>query len=178
MVPHDAPPTLGPNMRRMSRLEQRPILFGGRRMSTMSRTSVSGTSHGTGNKNAMGMLIPIKLQNTFKLEPELGDVFNASQVEKVIKGILESYLKGEKYDKKMCSSLVQNLSEIIRDRVKELVSARYKVVCCVLIGQNANQAVQSASRCLWSAETDKSASATFQKGDLFATATVYAMYFE
>ncbi|XP_048762488.2 dynein light chain Tctex-type 5-like [Ostrea edulis] len=172
-----APGLTGPNFRRMSRIEPRPsIQYGmaGRRPSQASRrTSVSGTSQGTKHH-----AIPVKLQNTYRMHPKTKEKFDASSVEKMMKGVLESYLDGETYEHKMCANLAQNLSDVIKSRVKDLGFHRYKLVCNVLIGENVRQAVMMTSRCLWNSETDNFAQAQFSKGKLYAIATVFATYFE
>ncbi|XP_064606891.1 dynein light chain Tctex-type 5-B-like [Liolophura sinensis] len=174
---HDGPPNVtGPSMRRMSRVEPRAsIQYGpsGRRMSTISRTSISGLSWGQ-----KGIQIPTRYQNTYKLEPESDDKFNASRVQKVVQSVLNNYLDGENYEPKKCVHMVQNLSDVIKGRVKEFGYARYKIICNVMIGQNANQGLRVASRSLWNAEHDTSATASYQKGDLFAVATVYGVYLD
>jgi len=72
----------------------------------------------------------------------------------------------------------RRLSEVIRDRVKTLRLPRYKLVCTVLIGQNSGQALQHASRCLLDADNDGFASASYENSSLFASATVYAIYYD
>ena len=70
------------------------------------------------------------------------------------------------------------LGEVIKDRIKALRLTRYKLVCLVVIGQNTGQAVRHASRCLWDAHNDSFASASYVNSSLFATATVYAIYYD
>lgn len=172
-----APGLVGPNFRRMSRFEPRTsVQYGlaGRRPSQASRrTSVSGTSQGTKHH-----VIPVRLQNTYRMQPEGKEKFTAGPVEKIMKSVLESYLDGEVYEHKMCANLAQNLSDVIKSRIKDLGFPRYKLVCNVLIGENSSQAVMMTSRCLWNSDTDNFAQARFSKGKLFAIATVFATYFE
>lgn len=168
--------TTGPTIRRMSRLEQRmSFAAANRRMSHVSRlSSVSGVSIGIA-----GFKHQNKIANTYRMQPEKEERFNAAAAEKLIKSVLTRYLDGEKYDKMLCTSLSKNLSDVIKDRIKDQgFSPRYKYVCLVTMGQVKEQGMNIASRCLWSTETDNYASATFTKGDLFAVATLYALYFE
>ncbi|XP_076093939.1 dynein light chain Tctex-type 5-like isoform X1 [Mytilus galloprovincialis] len=169
------PSISGPSLRRYSRLEPRPsVQYGasGRRMSQVSRTSISGTSLGA------KLVIPVKIQNTYRLEPQQTEKFNAESVQKMMTGVLSSYLDGEVYDQKLCAKHSQELSDVIKKRVKELGFPRYKLVCNVMIGQNSNQGLHYSSRCLWNKETDNYAEATYSKGSLFAVATMFATYFE
>jgi hypothetical protein len=62
--------------------------------------------------------------------------------------------------------------------MKELALPRYKFVSHVMIGQNADQGINFASRSVWNTSTDNFASATYRNGSLFAIATVFAVYFE
>ena len=169
------PMVTGPTLRRISKLEPRTSLqmgYSSRRPSQASRrTSVSYSSQGTKQ-----LIIPIKLQNTYRIKPQ--NKFNSNSVEKIMKGVLESYLDGEVYEPKMCANLAQNLSEVIKSRVKDLGFMRYKLVCNVIIGENSDQDMRMVSRCLWNAETDSYAEAHYSKGKLYAVASVYATYFE
>jgi len=74
--------------------------------------------------------------------------------------------------------MAKQLSEVIKDRIKALRMPRYKLVCSVVIGQNSGQAVRNASRCLWDADNDGFASASYANRSLLATATVYAVYYD
>ena len=58
------------------------------------------------------------------------------------------------------------------------IHPRYRIVCTVMIGQLTGQSVRYVSRCMWDTATDSSASASYQNSSLFATATVFAVYFE
>lgn len=168
----------GPNIRRMSRLEARGSVqygYAGRRMSHASRhSSVSGASWGLGGFKAQQ-----RVANTYRMAPEKSEKFKSSQAEKVMRGILESYLDGEKYDKTMCISLSKSLSDVIKERMKDQGwSPRYKFVCVVTLGESKEQGLAVSSRCMWNTETDSFASASYKKGNLFAVATLYALYFE
>ncbi|GFO13290.1 TCTEX1 domain-containing protein 1 [Plakobranchus ocellatus] len=167
--------TTGP-MRRMSRLDPRASIqygFSGRRMSHASRSSMSGLSL------LNNLKMPTSYQNTYRLEPQSSEKFQSKKAQEVIKSVLESYLSGEKYSKDICGNLAQQISEVIKGRVRELgFSTRYKLVCLVTIGQNRSQGVAVASRSIWNTETDNWASASYSSGDLFAVANIYATYFE
>ncbi|KAL3868897.1 hypothetical protein ACJMK2_041653 [Sinanodonta woodiana] len=169
-------PLSGPNIRRISRFEPRSSVQMGlsnRRMSQASRTSVSGTSIGT---RPIGL--PVKLQNTYRIEPNPSEKFEPAVVSKMMKGVMESYLDGEKYDPKLCRNLAQNLSDVIKTRVKDLGYPRYKLICTVTIGQKTNQGMQMASRCLWNKDLDSFAEARYSKDELYAVAVVYATYYD
>uniref|UniRef100_A0A0B6ZJQ6 Tctex1 domain-containing protein 1 n=1 Tax=Arion vulgaris TaxID=1028688 RepID=A0A0B6ZJQ6_9EUPU len=169
--------TMGPNVRRMSRFDARPsIQYGlsGRRMSQFSRSSISGLSFGLKD-----FKVPVQLQNTYRTGPNHAERFQSKKAENVMKLVLESYLGGETYNTSICSNLVQQISDVIKGRMKDLgFSPRYKFVCLVIIGQNKHQGIAVASRSVWNPETDNFASASFSSGDLFAVANIFATYFE
>nr|KAG5709544.1 hypothetical protein BaRGS_001594 [Batillaria attramentaria] len=173
--------TTGPNIRRMSRLEPRgSIQYGGanRRMSYASRHS-SGTISGLSWGALGGFKAQPKMANTYRMAPESSERFKAGTAERIMTGILESYLDGEKYDKTMCVSLSKSLSDVIKERMKDQGwSPRYKFVCVVTLGEAREQGLAVSSRCMWNTDTDSFASANYKKGNLFAVATLYALYFE
>ncbi|KAL4235687.1 Tctex1 domain-containing protein 2 [Mactra antiquata] len=166
--------TTNPSMRRMSRVDHRSSVQYGRRMSHSSRTSVTGSSLG----HKQFGLIPLKLQNTYKLKPDASEVFKPGPVRDVIQEVLDECLDGEKYNPTQCRNLTQMLTDLIKTRVKDMGFNRYKYIVTVTIGQNCNQGIQVVSRCLWNKDTDNYAEAHFNKNGLYAVASVYACYFE
>ncbi|XP_020638998.3 dynein light chain Tctex-type 4 [Pogona vitticeps] len=117
-------------------------------------------------------------ENTYKTHPDEGCKFNSSQVQQVLETVLASYLGDAKYNPTNSGQSAQNLSDIIRNRVKDITPLRYKLVCNVFLGQKASQGLHIASRSLWDVESDSFASATFTNSSLFAVATVHGLYFE
>ncbi|KAH9488280.1 Tctex1 domain-containing protein 1-B [Bulinus truncatus] len=179
ILPRDAEGmTLGPNIRRMSRFDmpRSSVQYGmsGRRMSYVSRSSISGASLGLKD-----FKVPVQYQNSYRLGPNPSEKFQPSKARKVMKEVLESYLSSEKYNTEICGNIVGQISDVIKGRVKDLgFSPRYKFVCVVTIGQYRNQGIAVASRSVWNPETDNFATASFKSGDLFAVANMFATYFE
>jgi len=73
---------------------------------------------------------------------------------------------------------------LIKDTVKEIQQQqqqqqqrddvpRRRLVVHVMVGQDADQTVRFASRCLWNADDDSMASATYRNNSLFAVGVVY-----
>ncbi|XP_060568710.1 dynein light chain Tctex-type protein 2B-like isoform X2 [Ruditapes philippinarum] len=166
--------TTHPSMRRMSKFEPRQSVQYSRRMSTVSRTSITGSS--IGHKH-IG-LFPMKLQNTYKLQPDSNELFKPGPVREVIQEVLNECLDGEKYNPTQCRNLSQMLTDLIKSRVKDMGCNRYKYIVTVTLGQNCNQGLQVVSRCLWNKDTDNYAEAHYNKDGLYAVAAVYAVYFE
>ncbi|XP_053106392.1 dynein light chain Tctex-type 4 [Hemicordylus capensis] len=117
-------------------------------------------------------------ENTYRTHPDEGCKFNVFQTQQVLQSVLASHISDAKYNPVNSGQLAQNLSDLIRNRVKDLAPPRYKLVCNVFLGQQANQGLHIASQSLWDVENDNFASATFTNSSLFAVATVHGIYFE
>ena len=165
-------PSLSQPHRRTSRADH--MLHGySRRMSTLMglrRPSIASHRTDDSKKN-------VKLQNTYKLEPDEGKKFSAAKVEKMLHSVLQSFLAGETYDPAMCANLTRNISNVIKSRVQEFNFPRYKFICHVMIAQNGAQSMQAVSRALWDTNTDTFVSATYKNTTFHAVANVYGVYF-
>ncbi|XP_069088913.1 dynein light chain Tctex-type 4 [Pleurodeles waltl] len=120
----------------------------------------------------------IQFENTYKMQPDEGCRFNASQVQRVLESTLAGHLGDTKYNPATTGQLSQSLSDLIRSKLKEHCPPRYKLVCNVVLGQMGGQGVRMASRSLWDSENDNFASASFTNPSLFAIATVHGLYFD
>lgn len=145
----------------------------GRRISVLRRGSLAPSS-----RTDASLQPPVKLENTYRLGPGENERFKSCEVQRVVEGILESFLCGEEYDPQTSARLSQQLCDVIKARVREMNVPRYKLVCHVIIGANLNQCFLNSSRCIWNTDTDNCASATYKNATLFAVASVYAMYYE
>ena len=101
-----------------------------------------------------------------------------TQVKAVVQQALEENLKDMQYSRETCQQMTFTLTELIRNRVKELNYERYKMVCIVNIGSFQEQSMRITSRCLWDTDTDTFVSVTFQNKSLYANAMVYGLYWE
>ncbi|XP_063403456.1 dynein light chain Tctex-type 5-B-like [Mytilus trossulus] len=120
----------------------------------------------------------IRLENTYKTDPDEGKEFRAMKVEDVVSSILEKELCNENYEKDRCKNLACDLSVMIKNRVKKMGFPRYRIICNVIIGQSLEQGVEMASQCIWSPSTDNFSCSSYRNGSLFAVATVHAVYYE
>ncbi|KAI5101156.1 tctex1 domain-containing protein 1-like [Silurus meridionalis] len=77
-----------------------------------------------------------------------------------------------------CSSVATELSESIKEAAKGLSNGRYKLICCVAIGQLRNSAVSCSSRGVWSPDTDTFTEYLFKNQHLFALCVLFAVYQE
>ena len=114
--------------------------------------------------------------NTYRLEPPTK--FQSDKVKQMIESALESHLKDETYEHKSCKQLVLTLSEIIKNKVKELHYQNYKIVCVVTIGQLKEQGFRMASRCCWDPTWDNFATGSYKNKTLFAIGSVWGVYYE
>lgn len=127
----------------------------------------------------MGYSFKVKMQNTYRIEPEEHEKFKPFKIEPKIYQILESNLKEQKYEHGKLEQLTKHLTqEIMRETRSSILSSRYKVVAHVAIGEIKDQDIRVASRCLWDNDKDNSASVVYKNGSIYAVATVFAIYFE
>lgn len=119
----------------------------------------------------------IRFENTYRMQPTAK--FFPDKAEAIIKSVLEEALKDKPYDFKVFSGLISELSDRIKERVKEsMYLPRYKLVSFVTAGQVKDQGVKVGSRCVWNAKCDQYASASYSNTSVFAVGVVYAAYFE
>ena len=104
--------------------------------------------------------------------------FIPTEVSAEVERILETALKGIKYEPKRAGILVKSLSDSIKGKVKTMKFPRYKFIVTVTITSQSDQSMISASRCLWNSSSDSYATAHFANGSLAAVATVYAIFHE
>ncbi|KAL4235984.1 Tctex1 domain-containing protein 1 [Mactra antiquata] len=115
-------------------------------------------------------------ENTYKLTPDCR--FHEGKVRDIIRTVLKENITEKVYDPKMCGQKCQLISEIIKERIKTLDMARFKIVCMVMIGQVNDQSMLVTSRCLWDHRFDNSISVEYKQGDIIAVGLVFAVYAE
>ncbi|XP_026709940.1 tctex1 domain-containing protein 1 [Athene cunicularia] len=104
--------------------------------------------------------------------------FPVAVVDDILKDVLGSYLREQRYEPGRCREMAKDVAEVIKARVKDVMIPRYKIVVVTHIGQLNEQSMQIASRCLWDPVSDTFSSYVFKNASLFALANVYAVYFE
>lgn len=118
-----------------------------------------------------------QMGNTYKMEPD--DGFLSQKASGIIRDVLEARLKSKTYAPEESKKLSIEISEEIKKKVKaEVLVERYKFVCVVWIGQVLGQGVHITSRCLWNARFDNFAQESFKNDQLFAQASIYAVFVE
>jgi len=102
-------------------------------------------------------------------------IFYTHQIKTILDEILQEKLSNQTYDPQTCRMLCVSLSEDIKDRVKQLGMARFRLVCNVTVGSNSGQGFLMASRFLWNEYKDNFSSSCFQNSSLFAVAIVFGV---
>ncbi|KAL4233810.1 hypothetical protein ACF0H5_008488 [Mactra antiquata] len=120
----------------------------------------------------------VKKENTYKMKPDPGTGFSTGKVRTAISDLLEKMLEDQVYDHDITSQLTCMISEKVKDKMKELSFPRHKISVNVIVGQNADQGVEVASRCVWDESTDNSVCVTYKNKDLFVIALIFGVYYE
>jgi hypothetical protein len=115
-------------------------------------------------------------QNSYRLEPVVK--FNPERARAIIESVLQEKFSGRKYPPIVYPELVKRLTFEIREKVKEMMVERYKFVSVVVIGQKVDCSIIVASQCLSDVSVDTYASYTYENMEMYATAIVYAFYYE
>ena len=119
----------------------------------------------------------VSFENTYRTEPTTK--FFPDRVSDIIRNQLEHSLGEVTYDQQMCSKLACELSESIKDEVKQKVDLpRRKLVSFVTIGEERGQGVRVVSRCIWNEKFDNYASSSYKNSSLFAVGVVFAVFSE
>jgi len=120
----------------------------------------------------------IRYENTYKTAPDHGKTFCPRKVNELVNEILERELRGETYVAPYAGRTACNISNIIKNEIKQLNIPRHKFVCQVILSETKGQDIEAASKCLWDEKTDNFVCASYTNGTMAAVATVHAVYFE
>lgn len=143
---------------------------------------------------------PIKVyENTYHMAPSESQRFKRSMANKIMLEVIEQkmefYNVNERDPKKNRLTYTFNsdeanviISEIVEECQKRVIAAmradnndqppRYKLVFQATFGENSGQMVRCASRCLWDADNDNCASASWSNARVYAVAMCFALYYE
>ena len=81
-----------------------------------------------------------------------------------------------KYDPDKASRIVSDMSDMIKDKLRDLNLARYKYFVQVFMGEKKNQSIRIADRYLLNETYDCVASVTLQSDTFFCVALTYGIY--
>ncbi|CAD7077018.1 unnamed protein product [Hermetia illucens] len=113
---------------------------------------------------------------TYRLEPQTP--FNSETAQYIIKNVMNHFLSGSSYNPKTAANLCKGISEEIKSRIKLQKADRYKIICVVTIGQKYMQGFSAALSFLWDATKDRYVSYVYDRPNIFAIGTVYALYYD
>eukprot|EP00118_Oscarella_pearsei_P028162 m.1649 g.1649 ORF g.1649 m.1649 type:complete len:185 (+) comp7600_c0_seq1:74-628(+) len=117
-----------------------------------------------------------QVPNTFQLNPSIKFPVKAAMA--AIKAAVDERLNEEAYHPEKSKALCSRLSDEIKAKVRKLqIDERYKLVAFCAIGDKGTQGIRVVSRCAWDHEWDTFASYSYENKSLFATAIVFAVYF-
>lgn len=122
--------------------------------------------------------LPLKLENTYRIEPNITFKSKATAIQDAVNNVLKTHLKKVKYSPDNCGELARNLSTIVKNKLKELIPPRYKIICQTFIGEQRGQGIEIATRCLWSTSTDSCEVVNFKNDSIIATTIIHGIYFE
>eukprot|EP00793_Prasinoderma_coloniale_P005118 PRCOL_00000879-RA len=104
--------------------------------------------------------------------------FRKGRVQKVVTELVKSRLDGLVYDPVRSAQVAKELSDVVKEKVKDLGYDRYKLIVQVTVGQKVGQAMRIASRCLWDTNTDNCASDYYENETTYCVCMVYGLYLQ
>ncbi|XP_014780698.2 dynein light chain Tctex-type 5-B [Octopus bimaculoides] len=110
--------------------------------------------------------------------PDKTPALKTSEVQKIIREILEKKLAGSNYETADSSHMTKTLAEQINERIKIIVPKRYKLVTFVVLGCREGCDLNVGSRCLWDPRFDQFHEEKYENSSVYAIVTVYVMYTE
>ncbi|EDM11419.1 rCG52991, isoform CRA_a [Rattus norvegicus] len=116
-------------------------------------------------------------ENTYILRPIFQQRFRPSVVKDCIHTVLKEELTGAEYSPEEMPQLTKRLSEMIKDKLKELGYDRYKMVVQVVIGEQRGEGVFMAARCFWDADTDNYTHDVFMNDSLFCVVAAFGCFY-
>lgn len=162
-------------------LSRKSIFPGGGGNMMLNRRQSHSLSHSSRKSSHDIFPAKVKLQNTYRTEPNEDERFQAYKIEPKLYDLLKDALKGKKYSSVQSGTYSKELSQDIMRETRLLMnnaSPRYKLVAHVVIGEPTGQDIRVGSRCVWDSAFDNCASVVYKNDSLFAVATVFAIYFE
>lgn len=119
--------------------------------------------------------LPRTLASRYNGYPTQKSVFHGHEIKQLMDQILDKELSSLSYESTTCKALCLTLSEDIKQKVKDLLMSRYRIICHVSIGSCSGQGLLMASRFVWNDGKDNYVTATYRNVSLFAVATVFGV---
>ncbi|KAG9493923.1 dynein light chain Tctex-type protein 2B [Eleutherodactylus coqui] len=115
--------------------------------------------------------------NAYSIRPDFHHKFRTAAVKDCIRSVLKEELKSKQYVPEEVPQLTHGLSEMIKDKLKEMGFDRYKIVVQVVIGEQRGEGVKMAARCFWDADTDNYAEDVYMNEYLFCVAAAFGCFY-
>mmetsp|Transcript_53582 Transcript_53582/g.127414 ORF Transcript_53582/g.127414 Transcript_53582/m.127414 type:complete len:127 (+) Transcript_53582:237-617(+) len=113
---------------------------------------------------------------TYSIAPHFRKKFKPMLVKDLMQEVLTEKLGGTKYNVDTASKLAKEITDVVKNKLKELQWDRYKYVVQVVIGEQRGEGIKMGTRCFWDQETDNMAQATFTNDSLFACVVAFGVY--
>jgi len=115
--------------------------------------------------------------NTFIIRPEYAHKFKAAQVQGILHEALADFFADKQYDTELALQWAQEISDLVKEKLKALQLPRYKYVVQAVIGEQRGAGVKVGARCLWDSDTDQLAQDTYVNETLYCSLAAYGVYF-
>ncbi|XP_005100157.1 tctex1 domain-containing protein 2 [Aplysia californica] len=115
-------------------------------------------------------------QNSYVIRPNFSQKFRPVNVKEMLHTVLGEKLTGKTYSSEDTTAWTKEISETIRDRLKDMGHDRYKFVVQVVIGEQRGEGVKMCCRCFWDSDTDNYAQDIFMNDSLFCVAAAYGVF--
>jgi len=102
--------------------------------------------------------------------------FPVKKIEEIIKSILETRLSNHIYASDQCPTWTKDISDEVKNQIKDLKLNRYKIVVQTLIGEKRGQGIRFGTRSFWDNNTDFSATNSFLNESLYACVVAYGIW--
>lgn len=118
-------------------------------------------------------LVPIeKEERRYEVDPTIP--FDVLKVKQIIRDEFDILKDRPYFDH---TTVCKDLSNTVKERVKDVGFTRYKYIVLVSVGNDANQGLNISSRSFWDTERDSYVSESLKLGGSFVVVNVYAIYF-
>ena len=118
------------------------------------------------------------MECTYQLEPRDRERFFPSKVRKIVQETLEDYLEENIWEETKNPEICEDLTRLIRKKVKELIMPRYKLIVQIVCGALKGQGIRVTSKCLWDPNFDNYCTYTHREDQYYITVMVFGVYHE
>ncbi|OAF66022.1 Tctex1 domain-containing protein 1 [Intoshia linei] len=124
----------------------------------------------------------VQYSNTYQLSPFEYEKIDIVRINNILSDTVKDVLQNKTYDPTSVAYLVKNLTDLIKNRVRDVNGSgnktRYKIVVTTLISQNKEMNFLESSRCLWNVDFDSYSTFSFKNDSIVSTCSIYWVYTE